>query len=162
MLGPNVGKDEESTAKATQVFHVTDCQPKALEVNVGKRCVHGWCAAKAPVRWSWAAGWARAGGRLLHVGGIFSPVLATWRLPSAWYRRNGGGGVCDGGTCLCAMRLRDVSARFSSRVCRKFFLSPGDHFFVPALSLYSMRNHSPSTPASVHFVIVSHNSPEVV
>ena len=38
-LGPGVAKDEESTSKATQVFYVIDGQPKALEVNVGKRCV---------------------------------------------------------------------------------------------------------------------------
>ena len=36
-LGPGVVKEEESTSKATQVFHVTSCQPKALEVVIGKR-----------------------------------------------------------------------------------------------------------------------------
>jgi hypothetical protein len=36
-LGPGVSKDEESTSKATQVFYVIDCQPKSLEVNIGKK-----------------------------------------------------------------------------------------------------------------------------
>ena len=38
-LGPGVAKEEESTSKATQVFHVTSGQPRSLEVNIGKRCV---------------------------------------------------------------------------------------------------------------------------
>ncbi len=37
-LQPTVAKEEESTSKATQVFHVTACQPRSVEVNIGKRC----------------------------------------------------------------------------------------------------------------------------
>lgn len=37
---------------------------------------------------------------------------------------------------------------------QRYLLSPGDHFFVPQATMYSMVNHSPSTPAEVAFVVI--------
>jgi len=35
-----------------------------------------------------------------------------------------------------------------------YLLSPGDHFFVPQATLYSMVNHSGSTEAEVAFTVI--------
>lgn len=72
-MRPLAVKDEESTHNCTQVFVVTTCQPKALEVRIAGQ---------------------------------------------------------------------------------RYLLSPGDHFFVPQSTMYSMVNHSPSTTAEVAFVVI--------
>ena len=37
---------------------------------------------------------------------------------------------------------------------QSYLLSPGDHFFVPDQTLYSMKNHSKDTDAEVAFVVI--------
>ena len=37
---------------------------------------------------------------------------------------------------------------------QSYLLSPGDHFFVPQLTMYAMSNHSVDTEAEVAFVVI--------
>ena len=37
---------------------------------------------------------------------------------------------------------------------QSYLLSPGDHFFVPQLTMYAMSNHSGDTEAEVAFVVI--------
>ena len=85
---------------ATQVFFVSTCQPKALQVDIGSRY------------------------------GAFRRCCAC---PCVDF-------------CVHALPL-----------CSRFFLSPGDHFFVPVSSLYRLQNHSSIADAEVVFVVI--NSP---
>jgi hypothetical protein len=37
---------------------------------------------------------------------------------------------------------------------QSYLLSPGDHFFVPTMTCYTLTNHSPDTDAEVAFTVV--------
>lgn len=108
-LKPSVAKQEESTSSATQVFFISACQPRSLEVCIHKRCVAvaAACSSVACVLLRDAA------------------VVLT--------------------SCPSLHRYR----------CRRFLCSPGDHFFVPRMTRYSLRNHSKTATATIHFVILS-------